>query len=74
MKKTIVNLNEADLEAIAEMIWRNNTWFDHKGKQISLDELRNELLGYAHDRAEMCDKANGRYVAADAAYRAKAEG
>jgi len=51
--KTLVNLNEADLRAIAEMVWERNAWFNHAGTQVSLDELRNEIISAAQDRAEL---------------------
>lgn len=58
MTKTLQNLNESDLEAIAELVWANNTWFERDGQQVSLETLKNELVGYARDRAELQDKHN----------------
>lgn len=58
MSKTLQNLNESDLRAIAAMVWGNNTWFDNHGVQVSLEELTNEIVGWAEEHAEMCDKTN----------------
>ena len=56
--KRVVNLNEDDLNRIAEMVWANNSWFDRKGTLVSLDEVRNEFLGYAEQYAENCARHN----------------
>ena len=56
--KKIQNLDQSDLDAIAEEIFRNNTWFDHHGNMITLAMLRAEIIGAAYDRAERCDAAN----------------
>ncbi len=54
--KQLNNLNERDLEAIAELVWEANTWFDRKGKLVTLTELRNEIIGAAREYAENCDR------------------
>ena len=55
MSKTVHNLNESDLRAIADMIWMNNNWFKADGQMLTLSELENEIVGCAEEHAENCD-------------------